>query len=248
MNFSSQKLSFKIDGFTIIELTVSMAIIGVLSTIFMFNYPDTANRARLSNSAERILFDIKEAQVKGVSISNYIAGNDTSITGYGVTFEKNNPKSYALFQDLISLAATNDAPYGIPVGDGIKGGSINGVSEETAINTLPDGFQISDICVLEGTSSWLCSQSSSRISRVDISFTRPRLTAHITKNSSISPSDVHGAACVTVKAMNTPSRTTSQVQYSHFRHIIVEEAGRTYMRNGTCECRVADPGNGINCL
>lgn len=101
----SGTLSSKIEsgkGFTLLEITVVVAIIILLSTIFVINYQGGEKQFVLKRSTHKLAQDLRAVQEMAMSSQETPPGLGLPETfpkgGYGIYFEKNS-NSYILFAD-----------------------------------------------------------------------------------------------------------------------------------------------------
>ena len=184
---------FRLRGFTLIELGISLGIILVLTTILLSRYPETAVRLTLTNMSHTTALLIREAQVRGSAIDSV----NSTLGGYGVYFERSNPARLVLFGDTVDSAM--EKPYGLPVGNGLyeTGSPIN---ETKTTTKLSNGYVVKKICV--GT-PFVCNElNSPAINSLTISFTRPMPTPSIYINGSKSVN--YSAACIELRSPRAP--------------------------------------------
>lgn len=90
-------------GFTMIEMLVVVAIIAILPTIIISNFPKIKLQFALSRSAYAFAQDIRRAQDMSLSAMQYQdgEGNIQAISGYGVYLDMNNlgNKKYIIYAD-----------------------------------------------------------------------------------------------------------------------------------------------------
>ncbi len=86
----------KINGFTILELLVSMFIMIVLSTILVARYRSSNPDYTLTQAAQKMASDIRKAQ--NMSMNGIDINSTTGYYGYGINVSKNT-SSYILFAD-----------------------------------------------------------------------------------------------------------------------------------------------------
>ncbi|MBL7057708.1 prepilin-type N-terminal cleavage/methylation domain-containing protein [Patescibacteria group bacterium] len=86
-------------GFTLVEMLVSVSIIGIMSTMYFTNYNKGGVGVDLSSAAEEMASKIRIAQnySLGTKKFNYV----TPLSNWGVHFDyENNDNSYKVFADL----------------------------------------------------------------------------------------------------------------------------------------------------
>lgn len=148
MIFLSKKTQEK--GFTIVELSVVMAIIFIISGIAAANYRHGDRAVILNNQAFQFTQDVRRAQELALS-SREISG--ITPAGYGIYFS-NDRNYYLIYADK-----NNNKKYD----DG-----------ETVENALIDeAIEISTLEASQDSISWLLE------STVDINYATPDLTAKI---------------------------------------------------------------------
>ena len=80
-------------GFTLVELLISIAIIGMITALVLVKYGSFSSTTLLKSTAYEIALTLREAQVKSVSV----LGSDPNFDyPYGVTFSPNS-KTYTAF-------------------------------------------------------------------------------------------------------------------------------------------------------
>jgi prepilin-type N-terminal cleavage/methylation domain-containing protein len=83
-------------GFTLVELLTAAAIILILTTFVLTNYPAIGRGFALERSAERLAQELRSMQQKSVSMEE-VSG--TVPKGYGIYFNTASPYSYNNFAD-----------------------------------------------------------------------------------------------------------------------------------------------------
>jgi prepilin-type N-terminal cleavage/methylation domain-containing protein len=89
-------------GFTMAELLMVLAIIGVLTAMVVAQYRDFDSTTVLRNLAYEVALSIREAQVMTISASNLGGGGvflNQGQNSYGVSFDANS-QVYTIFNDL----------------------------------------------------------------------------------------------------------------------------------------------------
>ncbi len=142
----------KQQGFTLVELLVSIAIFSVITTVAVFGNAQFNGSVLLTNLAYEIALSIRQAQYYGISVRQNSSASFNS--GYGVDFKTSSPAAYTLFEDK-SGGSANVFDSGDPIVQNY---------------TIAKGNKTGKICV-DGN----CSHTT-----IDISFIRPNPDAYIT--------------------------------------------------------------------
>lgn len=133
----------KEEGFTLLELLVSISIIALISGIFMANYHSANKRSELVNAAQKLASDIRLAQNYSLGLREF--NGQASGGGWGVYFNKTAPNYYIIFADINGNKNYNaslgekfkqvDLPAGVSVNNitDVKTGTLNNI----AITFLP---------------------------------------------------------------------------------------------------------------
>jgi type II secretory pathway pseudopilin PulG len=214
----SWKARLYMRGFTLVELTVSLAIIIMLTAIFLGRYPETAVRMTLVNASHKVSLLVREAQVRGSAIDSL----NSSLGGYGVYASISSSTQVTLFGDLVDGSIPK--PNGIAVGNGLY--DLAPINETKSISTFPKGYYISKLCV--GTAfPFSCNASSSpAITSLTISFTRPNPTPNIYINNGSGTS--YSAACIELRSPHAPLG-------GNIRTVQVYNSGMIYVTIGKCD-------------
>ncbi|MDD4271923.1 MAG: hypothetical protein PHF50_03930 [Patescibacteria group bacterium] len=123
-----KKQAKNLSGFTLIELTVSIFIVVMMSGLFMVNYHDTNKRSELGVIKQKLASDIRLAQNYSLGSKTY-DGVTTPGGGWGVHFDLTDPTRYIIFAD-------KNAPNGDQAYD---------ASEAVETKTLPAGITIDSL-------------------------------------------------------------------------------------------------------
>ncbi len=161
----------KTAGFTLVELLISVAIIGVISSIVLVKYSSFDSTVILKGYAYEIALGLRETQIKAVSV---VRNNDGFDYPYGMTFSvgasTNDPvpdsKKYMAFVfGSASVYPHYDHAEATPVADVLQ------------TFDIPRSMFVSEICVTAGASERCSSDGSNPVTRLDISFRRPEYKA-----------------------------------------------------------------------
>ncbi|MFZ4631738.1 MAG: pilus assembly FimT family protein [Patescibacteria group bacterium] len=88
-------------GFTLIEMMTSIAMIIMVTAIFVANYKSGSKRTDITMTAQKLVADIHLAQNNTLGLVKY--GNEFPSGGWGVNFDLNSfdsNKKYTIFADL----------------------------------------------------------------------------------------------------------------------------------------------------
>lgn len=140
------------NGFTLVELTVAIAIVGVLLTLTSINYRTSNSQSLMTMAAYQVAGDARLVQGYAASARQY---GTNGANEWGVYFDKAQPEHYILFVDNNS-----DGKY---------------IAENDAIfktMKLPRGVKI--LKLLQGTE-----QSSVSANQVSVVYSPPEPAVHL---------------------------------------------------------------------
>jgi prepilin-type N-terminal cleavage/methylation domain-containing protein len=155
-------------GFTLLEMLVSLFIVGVILSTVTYNNQDLSTGIDLTNQTHEVGLSVREAQKNGLSVKGH--NGDTDL-GYGVGFEYDTD-NYFSFVDLNQLGYF----------DSSNGG------EELERIPLRRRVKVSDICSVATTFAGddkKCVSTGWSGREVDIAFVRPESNAILTFYNSI---------------------------------------------------------------
>ena len=164
-------------GFTLVELLVVTSILTIVTGLVLVNNNQFGGKILLENLAYDIALSVRQAQVYGISVRQFGAGNFT--VAYGVHFEMSTPKAYDLFGD-------------------VNGNGLSDVGENVPPSPydISRGYYIAKLCAPSGADSDTCTA----VSRLDIVFKRPEPDAFIGANGISGISNPLGSARITLKS------------------------------------------------
>lgn len=189
-------------GFTLPELLASIAIMGIIMTVVIYNHRQFDSQLELTNVAYRVAISIREAQTYGVSVKEF---NDSSTrrfdVPYGISFYATNfnEPSYVFFGDSNPNLTDHSLVYDGPVVTGCAGGASDECIER--IN-LGAGNTIKKVCAysstpLSGGEGAACIPSGGNtsglyqgINSLNVVFKRPKSDAIITASKVMNGSNI----------------------------------------------------------
>ena len=126
----------KKNGYTLIELMVSIAIISMMTGIFLANYSSANRRTDLTMTAQKMVTDIRLAQNYALGLARYGTTGSTNVPlgGWGVHFSKSRNDQYVVFAD-----DNGDTLYSIGEDDLAKGAQITTLPTNVIIDSISTG-------------------------------------------------------------------------------------------------------------
>ena len=211
-------------GFTLLELSISLAIMGIMMGVLLSNYPETAVRLALINTSHTISLLVREGQVRGSAVDSGNASltEESPIGGYGVYAEIITPNTIILFSDMVDASVAK--PFGLAVGDGLY--QTTPINETSRITTLPSKYKIAKLCVGTGFPFTCNTANVPSISTLTISFTRPNPQPDVYINGVKTTN--FSAACIELHSPRAPS-------VGHIRSVQVFNSGMIRTQNGRCD-------------
>lgn len=100
------------NGFTIIEMLVTIAIIVIMSAVYLVDYRPTNEKIVLDQAASGIVADLRLAQNMAMNVKKFNTSAATSEIpqgGYGINIAVSSPGTYVLFADCNSNHIYNSA-------------------------------------------------------------------------------------------------------------------------------------------
>ncbi len=98
-------------GFTLIEITVTVAIIALLATMVMLNSKEGEKDLVLQRAAHSVAQDIRRAQDMAISGRECPECGGSEVFGYGIFFDIANPTSYFIYADVHPSAPNGNDFY-----------------------------------------------------------------------------------------------------------------------------------------
>lgn len=201
-------------GFTLIELLVVVAVITVITLMFLLRQSKFNSATLLRSLAYSTALSVRQAQVYGTSVlGTSISGSLQYASGYGLYFTTTSPSQYILFADI-----NNNGVYDS--------------GEDIQVFKYGKGYQISEICALNETlSRKYCSSTdddsgSGTITQLNIIFKRPNPDAQFAAfNAGVPVGSGYTSAYIQVK--NTASSdATRSVYVNATGQIVVQTVGK----------------------
>jgi len=123
------------NGFTLVELMVTVSIVSLLMATILFNYSTFTDNLALSSAEQEVSVAIRQAQTYGINVRESSVSSGVFDYGYGVYFDPTDNGNYYLFVD-----SNGDKKY--TPGNGCGSGSTECVSKFTLRNNV----KISNVC------------------------------------------------------------------------------------------------------
>lgn len=170
-------------GFTLVEMMVVLAIIGIISTMAFLGQSSFNRSLVLTDTTYTIAFSIREAQALGIS-SRAFSG--TQNAGYGIHFASGAQSSYKLFADTSPVASGNIQDslacpgHTVSAGPEAKPGDCMQNTEAEVIRTysLNNGFKVSAFCGPQVSGG--ITRCNDYLDSLDIVYLRPNTQSIIT--------------------------------------------------------------------
>lgn len=214
----SLRFTTALRAFTLVELSISLAVVMILTGILLSRYPETATKLTLANATHTTSLLIREAQVRGSAIDSV----NSSLGGYGIYVSLATSSQLILFGDTVD--PTVPKPYGITIGNGAYEAG-DPIDETKTVTKLPNRYYISKLCAGTGF-PFVCNTSHNpNIDSLTVSFTRPNPVPSIYLNNATTTS--YTAACIELRSPLAPLP-------GHVRNVQVFSSGM--IRNGIGKC------------
>ena len=181
-------------GFTLIEMTVVLAIVLIISTMILANTQSFNSSILLRSLAYEVGLSLREAQLYGIAVKETAPGSNNFSAAYGVYMPAsilNTPNAtYQLFADLNN--------------NGIYDASSNPADPVVENFSLQNNFTIKDFCATPPASAPQCA-STGALHWIAVTFKRPNPDALITTDQGSNYSNL----VITVSSQNGSIRTVS---------------------------------------
>ena len=105
-------------GFTLIELIVSISIIGILTVVFIADFRAAGKKGDLSAAAQQMVSDIRKVQSYTLGLKEFDPGSglDSPDGGWGVFLTRQTPRNifYKIFADYDNNLICNNINCNTP--------------------------------------------------------------------------------------------------------------------------------------
>ncbi len=134
------------EGFTLVEITVTVTIIALLATMVLLNNREGEKALALQRASHRVAQDIRRAQDMAISGRDCPECGGDEVFGYGIFFDINTPASYFIYADVHPPAPNGNDFYDasqdviiedIAMEEGAVIHELNGGASELCINFRP---------------------------------------------------------------------------------------------------------------
>ena len=197
-------------GFTLLELSISLAVMFIMVGGIFAEYPITAMRITLTNVSYSTSLLLREAQLRGSAVdsgnsspTNVSLSTDSPYGGYGVSMSLLSSGQIILFNDTVDTNIST--PYGLAIGNGLY--ETSPLDETKEITNFPKGYYIKKLCILpDGSSIFSCNANyTNSIESLVVSFTRPNPQPNIYINGTKAES--FSAACIELSSPRAQFRS-----------------------------------------
>jgi prepilin-type N-terminal cleavage/methylation domain-containing protein len=193
----------KAAGFTLVELLISIGIIGMVTAIVIVKYSSFDSSVLLKDAAYEIALALREAQIKSVSVVRTGSGTNAVNYPYGVSFTPGQQRYFA-FQYPSATAYPKYIFSAITL----------------ATTTIGRTMEVYDVCVYGTALADPCS-----ISKLDVSFRRPEYKAYFWATAGSNNYDSNTITNVTIKVRSRNGGDVFVVEVTSLGQISVCKQG-----------------------
>lgn len=171
LKWSSVLNKNKKEGFSIIELIVTISILVIINTLVFASYPKFRQSVSLRKTSQEIASTIYQAQTYALGVKEFTTSSgEEKFPGYGAHFDISSgpTDSFVLFADIPDSSGKGNNKY-------------DGESENVELFKIQTGDRISEICGTNG----LYPDCSLSLSTADIIFLRPNPVVTLTDGSNL---------------------------------------------------------------
>ena len=143
MKYKKQKsLPVGRQGFTLMELLIVIAVIGIISTMLVVNWRKNEKQYQLQRAAQEIVQNIRKVQ--DMALNSFKYEGEIPDYSYGLFFDKDDNNSYIVFGDRNgnnTYQASDMQIENVSIETGIEINSLSSENQNLHITfSLPDGF------------------------------------------------------------------------------------------------------------
>lgn len=179
------------NGFSMLELMVTIAIVTLITALIMVRYSSFDSSVLLNNQAFEIALDLRDTQVRSVSVNASDTGGDVFSSNFGLYFELANPDTYIFFQD--------------------RSTHFTGVGRYDAVEAVGDPFELDPRFLIRGM--YVNNDVNQTVSNASIVFQRPNFDARF-GFSGAAPSNVASLHIIVGSVRNSASTKVVSVYNS----------------------------------
>ncbi len=153
------------DGFTLVELMVSISIMMIISALVLLNQTKYTEGIALSQVADEIGLNLRQAQIYGVAVKEFRADSNF-LASYGIEFDissRGSKTEYVSFGDRDPKNGIYDGAWSCPTGANLE------CISKTNIRV---GNEIEALCQI-----FINAPEDCTVTRADITFVRPETSA-----------------------------------------------------------------------
>jgi prepilin-type N-terminal cleavage/methylation domain-containing protein len=201
-------------GFTLVELLVVLAIIGVIMTVTLTSQGSFNKTLILSNTAYDIALTIRSAETYGLSSR---ASGAVANSGYGINFTTTAPDTVTLFADAYPIPGVTTVCHANPdptAPDARPGDCAYQSSQGELVTSykLGNAITITDFCA-QSSGVWSCTYAhggyGGGLASLDLVFVRPDPNPFMSVNGAYSSLSPVTRACLTISSRQGGSRYIS---------------------------------------
>ena len=195
-------------AFTLVEMIVSIAIIALISTIFLANYRTGIRRSDLSMSTNVLAADVRLAQSYSLGLTKF--NGVFPAGGWGVFFDLSYPDRYYIFADNYDVNCNSGADQTMNASDGANHGcNRNSQNELSRTVMLPASVRITGLQIVGVDNSY------SNPPQLAVTFVPPRpqtMICQVSGNGNQTAVSCPGNTNkATITLTNTQDNTTMQL-------------------------------------
>ena len=154
-----------IGGFTLVEMLVSVSVLGLIMSVALYNYGTFNDDLVLSSAGQEIAIAMRQAQTYGLTVKEVSTHGGVFSSAYGIYFDTDTePTSYYIFADT-------NSNFKFENGNGCGSGA--GPTECVEKFNLRNGVKVTDVCNQSACSGVL------GVKMMDVTFLRPNPDARI---------------------------------------------------------------------